>query len=386
MRYTDCLSIPELRVCAGKRLPRMFFDYVEQGSWTEATKRKNTTDFADITLTQRVARDISELSTAGEMLGIPVSMPCAIAPTGMAGMMYPDGEIHAARAAAQFGIPYTLSTMSICSIEDVARHTDKPFWFQLYVMKDRDFCFRLMDRAKAADCQALVLTVDLPLMGQRHKDIHNGLSVPPKPTFRNLVNIARHPRWLMGLLASSRRSFGNIKAYENAASDISKLSAWIEEQFDLSVTWEDIARFRDYWGDRKFIVKGVMHPEDAAAANATGADAIIVSNHGGRQLDGAPSTISVLPEITRHLGQSRQCEIWLDSGIRSGQDILKALSMGADGVLIGRAFLYGLAAGGHGGGVRALEILQDELKKTMALCGVRDVRQISRDIIHTPRP
>ncbi len=377
-----CLTIEDLRQQARRRLPKMFFDYTESGSWQEQSLARNRADFDTIGLTQRVAAGLSSLSAQSEMLGQPVRLPCAIAPTGLGGMMYADGEIHAARAAQKFGVPYTLSTMSICAIEDVAAAVDHPFWFQLYVMRDRNFCFQLIDRARAADCSALVLTVDLPLMGQRHRDVRNGLSAPPKPTVSNLLNLATRPAWVWDFVFAKHRGFGNIKNYQNAASDTASLSAWIGEQFDPAIAWDDVARFREHWGDRRFIVKGIMHPADALAATQAGADAIIVSNHGGRQLDGAPSPISVLPEIVKHVGG--RAEVWMDSGIRSGQDVLKALASGAAGVMLGRAFLYGLAAGGEAGVTRCLEIIEQELVSSMGLCGVGSIDAITADVIHTP--
>lgn len=379
----QCLTIEDLRHQARRRLPKMFFDYVESGSWQEQSLARNRFDLDAISLTQRVAASLPSLSARSQMLGRDVRLPCAIAPTGLSGMMYADGEIHAARAAQNFGVPYTLSTMSICAIEDVAAAVEQPFWFQLYVMRDRDFCFQLIDRARAANCSALVLTVDLPLMGQRHRDVRNGLSAPPKPTLANLINLATRPAWVWDFVGANHKGFGNIKNYKHTASDITSLSAWIGEQFDPSISWADVARFREHWGDRPFIVKGIMHPADAMAAIQAGADAIIVSNHGGRQLDGAPSPISVLPEIVQHVAS--RAEVWMDSGIRSGQDLLKALASGANGVMLGRAFLYGLAAGGEAGVTRCLEIIEQELVSSMALCGVGHINAIDSEIICTHR-
>jgi L-lactate dehydrogenase (cytochrome) len=378
-----CLTVEDLRQRAQRRLPKMFFDYIESGSWQEQSLARNRLDLDAIGLTQRVAAGLPALSARGQMLGQDVRLPCAIAPTGLGGMMYADGEIHAARAAQNFGVPYTLSTMSICAIEDVALAVEQPFWFQLYVMRDRDFCFQLIDRARAVNCSALVLTVDLPLMGQRHRDIRNGLSAPPKPTLANLLDLATRPAWVWDFISAKHRGFGNIKSYENAASDTASLSAWIGEQFDPGISWDDVARFREHWGDRPFIVKGIMHPADAEAAIQAGADAIVVSNHGGRQLDGAASPISALPEIVQRVGGS--AEIWMDSGIRSGQDLLKALALGAKGVMLGRAFLYGLAAGGEAGVTRCLEIIEQELISSMGLCGVGRIDDITSAVIAARR-
>ena len=305
-------------------------------------------------------------------------MPCAIAPTGLTGMQHADGEILAARAAAKFGIPFTLSTMSVCSIEDVATHSPESFWFQLYVMKDHDFAKRLIQRAKAASCSALMLTLDLQILGQRHKDIKNGLSTPPKLTVKNILDMAMRPRWCMGMLGTSRRSFGNIVGHVDGVSDMSKLSSWVGEQFDLQLNWDDVKRIKDWWGD-KVIIKGILDADDAEMAAKSGADALIVSNHGGRQLDGAESSIAILPEIVDRVGQD--IEIWMDGGIRSGQDMLKAIALGAKATCIGRAFLYGLGAGGEAGVTKALEILHKELDMTMALCGHRDIRNVSRAIL-----
>ena len=305
-------------------------------------------------------------------------MPCAIAPTGLTGMQHADGEILAARAAAKFGIPYTLSTMSVCSIEDVATHSPESFWFQLYVMKDHDFAKRLIQRAKVAGCSALMLTLDLQILGQRHKDIKNGLSTPPKLTVKNILDMAMRPRWCMGMLRTSRRSFGNIVGHVDGVSDMSKLSSWVGEQFDLQLNWDDVKRIKDWWGD-KLIIKGILDADDAEIAAKSGADALIVSNHGGRQLDGAESSIAILPEIVDRVGQD--IEIWMDGGIRSGQDMLKAIALGAKATCIGRAFLYGLGAGGEAGVTKALEILHKELDMTMALCGHRDIHNVGRAIL-----
>ena len=375
-------TIDELRAVAHKRVPTMFYDYMESGSWTETTFRANCDDFSKMTFRQRVAVDMSNRSTQVDVLGTPSKMPIAIAPTGLTGMQHADGEILAAQAAAEFGIPFTLSTMSICSIEDVAEKTQNPFWFQLYVMKDHDFAKRLINRAKAAGCSALMLTLDLQIMGQRHKDIKNGLSSPPKLTLKNIMDMAIRPRWCMGMLSTPRRSFGNIVGHVEGVSDMSKLSAWTSEQFDLQLDWDDVARIKEWWGG-KFIIKGIMDVEDAKMAAQSGADALIVSNHGGRQLDGADSSIALVPEIAEAVG--KDIAVWMDGGIRSGQDVLKAYALGAQNCLIGRAFLYGLGAYGKAGVTKALEILHKELDMTMALCGHRDIQNVDREILrHSP--
>jgi L-lactate dehydrogenase (cytochrome) len=377
-------SIEDLRVLAKARVPRMFYDYMESGSYTEGTFRANSDDFARIKLRQRVAVDMSNRTLASTMVGQPVAMPVAIAPTGLTGMQHADGEILAARAAGRAGIPFTLSTMSICSIEDVAENTDRPFWFQLYVMRDRDFIDRLIDRAKAAGCSALVLTLDLQILGQRHKDIKNGLSTPPKPTIANMINLATKPRWCLAMLKTKRRSFGNIVGHATGVNDLSSLSSWTAEQFDPRLSWDDVRRIRDRWGG-KLILKGILDPEDAERAAGTGADALIVSNHGGRQLDGALSSIVSLPSIVSTVGN--RIEVLMDGGIRSGQDVIKALAYGARGVFIGRSFLYGLGAMGEEGVALALDIIRKELDTTMALCGLRDVQDVDRTIIaRTPEP
>ncbi|CAO3437398.1 alpha-hydroxy acid oxidase [Azospirillum endophyticum] len=370
--------IEDLRVLAQRRVPRMFYDYVDCGSWTEGTYRANSADLAAIKFRQRIGLSIAGRSTATSLLGETVTMPVALAPTGLTGMQHADGEILAARAAERFGVPFTLSTVSICSIEDVAAATRKPFWFQLYVMRDRDFVTRLIDRAKAARCSALVLTLDLQIQGQRHKDLKNGLSTPPKPTLRNLMNLATKPRWCLGMLNTRRRSFGNIVGHVSGVSDVGSLAAWVSQQFDQTLSWEDVRWIRKKW-DGKLIVKGVLDPGDAVLAVENGADAIVVSNHGGRQLDGAPSSIAMLPSIAEAVGQ--RTEVLFDSGIRSGQDILKAVALGADGVLVGRAFLYGLGALGEAGVTRCLEILHRELDLTMGLCGVTSIGAADRTIL-----
>ena len=371
-------QIEDLRRLAQKRVPRMFYDYADSGSWTESTYRANQSDFNDIKLRQRVAVDMTRRTTATTMVGQTVSMPVALAPTGLTGMQHADGEILAARAAREFGVPFTLSTMSICSIEDVAEHAGQGFWFQLYMMKDRAFMSRLIARAKAAQCGALVLTLDLQILGQRHKDIVNGLSAPPKLTLKNMLNIATKPRWALGMLGTQRRQFGNIVGHVTGVDDMSSLSTWTAQQFDPSLNWDDVAWVKSQW-DGKLIIKGILDVEDARLAAASGADALVVSNHGGRQLDGAESSIRVLPKIVDAVGS--QIEIHMDSGIRSGQDVLKARALGARGVYIGRAFLYGLGAMGQAGVRTALEIIHKELDVTMALCGHRDIENVGRDIL-----
>ena len=359
----------------------MFYDYADSGSWTETTYRSNETDFRKLKLRQRVAVDIETRSIRSTMLGQEVAMPVAIAPTGMTGMQHADGEILGARAAERFGVPFTLSTMSICSIEDIAAHTHKPFWFQLYVMRDRDFIERLIDRAKAANCSALVVTLDLQVLGQRHKDIKNGLSAPPKPTLGNLINLATKPQWCMGMLGTKRRTFGNIVGHAKGVDDLSSLSSWTAQQFDPSLNWNDLEWIKQRWGG-KIIVKGVMDAEDARLSVEAGADALVVSNHGGRQLDGAPSSISALPGIVDAVGND--IEVWMDGGIRSGQDILKAVALGAKGTMIGRAFLYSLGAMGEPGVYQCLKTLANELDITMAFCGHTDIRHVDRNILLNP--
>ena len=370
--------IEDLRVIAKRRVPRMFYDYCDSGSYTQSTYRANEADFQSIKLRQRVAVNMTGRSTRSTLVGQPVAMPVAIAPTGRTGMQHADGEILAARAAKAFGIPFTLSTMSICSIEDVAQHAGPGFWFQLYVMRDRDYIERLIDRAKAAGCTALQLTLDLQILGQRHKDIKNGLSTPPKPTLANLINLATKPRWCLGMLGTSRRSFGNIVGHAKGVGDLSSLSSWTAEQFDPELNWGDVEWIKKRWGG-KLILKGIMDAEDARLAVDSGADALIVSNHGGRQLDGAPSSIHALPAIAAAVGQ--EIEVWMDGGIRSGQDVLKARALGAHGTMIGRSFLYGLGAFGQAGVTRALEIIQKELDVTMAFCGRTQIDQVDQSIL-----
>ena len=372
-------NIEDLRILAKKRVPRMFYDYADSGSWTEGTYRANESDFQKIKLRQRILVNMEHRSTATTMIGEKVAMPVAIAPTGLTGMQHADGEILAARAAKQFGIPFTLSTMSICSIEDVHKGTDgHPFWFQLYVMKDRDFIERLIERARAANCSALVLTLDLQILGQRHKDIKNGLSAPPKPTLANLIDIAFKPRWALGMLGTPRRQFGNIVGHVKGVSDMSRLSEWTASQFDPRLNWGDVEWIKKRWGG-KLILKGIMDVEDARQAADSGADALIVSNHGGRQLDGADSSIQALPAIVDAVG--KRIEVHMDGGIRSGQDVLKARALGAKGCYIGRAFLYGLGAMGQEGVTKALEIIHKELDLTMAFCGRTDIETVDKGIL-----
>ena len=372
-------NIEDLRVMAQKRVPRMFYDYADSGSWTEGTYRANESDFQRIKLRQRVAVNMENRSTRSTMIGQSVAMPVAIAPTGLTGMQHADGEIHGARAAKKFGIPFTLSTMSICSIEDVAQATDRhPFWFQLYVMKDRDFIERLIDRARAANCSALVVTLDLQIIGQRHKDIKNGLSAPPKMTLANLINIATKPAWALGMLGTQRRGFGNIVGHVKGVENMGSLSEWTAQQFDPALNWGDVEWIKKRWGG-KIILKGIQDPEDARLAVNSGADALIVSNHGGRQLDGAQSSIGALPAIVDAVGS--QIEVHMDGGIRSGQDVLKARALGARGTYIGRSFLYGLGAMGEAGVTKALEIIHKELDLTMAFCGRTDVNTVDKSIL-----
>ncbi len=377
--YTMIITcIGDLKNLYQKRVPRMFYDYAESGSWTESTFRDNESAFNRIKLRQKVLVDMEGRSLKTKMIGEDVTMPVALAPTGLTGMQYPDGEIHAARAAEKFGVPFCLSTMSVCSIEDVAQNTSRPFWFQLYVMRDKDYISRLIQRAKDAGCSALVLTLDLQIMGQRHKDIKNGLSTPPKPTITNLLNIATKPRWALGMLGTKRRSFGNIVGHVQGVDSMTNLAQWTVSQFDPSLDWDDVKWIKDQWGG-KLVLKGIMDADDAELAVKSGADALIVSNHGGRQLDGAPASLDVLPEIVDRVGND--IEVWMDGGIRSGQDVLKATALGAKGTMIGRAFLYGLGAMGAEGVTRCLEVISNELDLTMAFCGLKDINQVDKKII-----
>jgi L-lactate dehydrogenase (cytochrome) len=371
-------NIEDLRVLAQQRVPRMFYDYADSGSWTEGTYRANAADFQSILLRQRVAVNMEGRNTRTKMLGIDVAMPVATAPVGSLGMQHADGEIAVARAAEKFGIPFTLSTMSICSIEDVKAHTQRPFWFQLYLMRDREFSAKLIERARAAGCSALVLTLDLQILGQRHKDLKNGLSVPPKPTLANWINLLTKPHWCLGMAGTRRRQFGNIVGHVKGVNDMSSLSAWTADQFDPSLSWADVAWVKERWGG-KLVLKGIQDVEDARLAVQAGADALIVSNHGGRQLDGAQSSIRALPAIVAAVGD--QIEVWMDGGIRSGQDVLKAWALGARGTLIGRAMVYGLGAMGEAGVSKALELIHKELDLTMAFCGHTDLNRVDRSIL-----
>jgi L-lactate dehydrogenase (cytochrome) len=371
-------NIEDLRILAQKRVPRMFYDYADSGSWSESTYRANEADLQAIKLRQRVLVNIDNRSTRSSMIGVDVAMPVALAPTGLTGMQHADGEILAARAAEKFGVPFTLSTMSICSIEDVAAHTKAPFWFQLYVMRDRDFIERLIDRAKAANCGALVLTVDLQILGQRHKDLKNGLSTPPQLTLANIANMMTKPRWCLGMLGTKRRFFGNVVGHVKGIDDMGSLAEWSHKQLDPRLNWGDVEWIKRRWGG-KLILKGIQDVEDAKLAVDSGADALVVSNHGGRQLDGAESSIRALPAIVDAVGS--RIEVHMDGGIRSGQDVLKAVASGAKGVYIGRAFLYGLGAMGEAGVSKALELIHRELDLTMAFCGKTNIDQLDRSVL-----
>ena len=373
--------IEDLRQLHRKRAPKAFYDYVDAGSYTESTYRANSADLAALNLKQRVAVNVDVRSTESTMLGRPVTMPVALAPVGSSGMQWADGEILAARAAERFGVPFTLSTMSICSIEDVAQATTKPFWFQLYVMRDRDFVRRLIGRAKAAKCSALVLTLDLQILGQRHKDLKNGLTVPPRITLGNALDVLTKPGWALRMLGTKRRSFGNLAGHVKGAGGIVALSKWTAHQFDPTLDWKDVEWVKSQWGG-KLVLKGIQDVEDAKLAVAVGADAIVVSNHGGSQLDGAISSIRALPPIVDAVGD--KLEIWMDGGIRSGQDLFKALALGAKATMIGRAFSFGLGAMGEAGVTTALQIIRNELDTTMALCGVRTIAEINRMQVLNP--
>lgn len=374
-------NIDDLKQMYQRRTPRMFYDYCESGSWTEQTFRENSSDFDKIYLRQRVAVDMTNRSTQSTMIGEDVAMPVALAPVGMTGMQNADGEIKAARAAEKFGVPFTLSTMSICSIEDVAEHTTKPFWFQVYTLKDEDFMRRLFDRARAAGCSAIVVTVDLQILAQRHKDLKNGLSAPPKLTPKSIANMMTKVPWGLEMLGTKRRFFGNIVGHAKGVENAASLSDWTSQAFDQTLNWAQIAKFKEMWGG-KMIVKGILDAEDAKMAAKVGADAIIVSNHGGRQLDGALSSIRALPAILDAVGD--QVEVHFDSGVRSGQDVLKALALGAKGTYIGRAYVYGLGAMGEAGVTAALNVIHKELDMSMALCGRRRVDELDRDILLVP--
>jgi isopentenyl diphosphate isomerase/L-lactate dehydrogenase-like FMN-dependent dehydrogenase len=371
-------TIEDLRVLAKKRVPKMFYDYADSGSWTEGTYRANSDDFQTIKLRQRVAVNMENRTLATKMVGVDAKMPVAIAPVGLTGMQSADGEIKAAKAAEKFGIPFILSTMSICSIEDIAANTTAPFMFQLYMMRDRDAMARMIDRCKAAKCSALVLTLDLQVIGQRHKDLKNGLTAPPRPTLRNIINLSTKLRWCLGMLGTKRRSFGNLVGHVKGVSDMNSLAAWTNEQFDPRLSWEDVKWVKAQWGG-KLILKGIQDVEDAKLAVESGADAIVVSNHGGRQLDGAESSIKALPPIVAAVGN--QIEVWMDGGIRSGQDVLKAWALGAKGVLIGRAMVYGLGAMGEAGVTKALQIIHKELDITMAFCGHTNIQNVDQGIL-----
>ena len=375
---TVITNIEDLRVLAKKRVPRMFYDYADSGSWTEGTYRANSDDFQTIKLRQRVAVNMENRTTATKMVGVDAKMPVAIAPVGLTGMQSADGEIKAAKAAEKFGIPFILSTMSICSIEDIAANTTAPFMFQLYMMRDRDAMARMIDRCKTAKCSALVLTLDLQVIGQRHKDLKNGLTAPPRPTLRNIINLSTKLRWCWGMLGTKRRSFGNLVGHVKGVSDMNSLAAWTNEQFDPRLSWEDVKWVKAQWGG-KLILKGIQDVEDAKLAVLSGADAIVVSNHGGRQLDGAESSIKALPPIVAAVGE--QIEVWMDGGIRSGQDVLKAWALGAKGVLIGRAMVYGLGAMGEAGVTKALQIIHKELDVTMAFCGHTNIQTVDSGIL-----
>ncbi len=372
-------NVEDLRQLAARRVPKMFYDYADSGSWTESTYRGNSADLQSIKFRQRVAFNMENRTTRTQMIGQPVAMPVAIAPTGLPGMQHADGEILGARAAKKFGVPFTLSTMSICSIEEVAKGTDEhPFWFQLYVMKDRDYVNRLIDRAKAANCSALVLTLDLQILGQRHKDIKNGLSAPPKPTIANMINLLTKPRWCWNMLSATRRDFGNIVGHVKGIENMRSLGEWIAEQFDPALNWNDVEWIKKRWGG-KLILKGIQDAQDAHLAVQSGADAIIVSNHGGRQLDGAETSIRALPKIVDAVGH--KIEVHMDGGIRSGQDVLRAMALGAKGTYIGRAWLYGLGAMGEAGVTKALECIHKELDLTMAFCGHTDINRVTSEIL-----
>ncbi len=375
-------EIADLKRIYKRRVPKMFYDYAESGSWSEQTFRDNVSDFNDIRLRQRIAVDMAGRSLATEMIGQAVAMPVALAPVGLLGMQSADGEIKAARAAGKAGVPFCLSTMSICSIEDVAEHSDAPFWFQVYTLKDDDFMARLMQRAKDAECSALVITVDLQILGQRHKDLKNGLSAPPKLTPASVANMMTKVPWGLEMLGTKRRFFGNIVGHAAGVTDPSSLSSWTAEAFDQSLDWDRIKRLMDMWGG-KVVLKGILDVEDAEKAAELGADAIIVSNHGGRQLDGALSAIRMLEPIVQAVGD--KVEVWMDSGVRSGQDVLKAVALGAKGVMLGRSYVYGLGAMGEAGVTAALDVIGKELDLSMALCGKRDINAVDRDILLVPK-
>ena len=373
--------IDDLKKIYRRKVPRMFYDYCETGSWSEQTFQENTSDFDDLYFRQRVAVDMTNRTTQSTMIGHEVAMPVALSPVGLTGMQHADGEIHAAQAAEKFGVPFTLSTLSICSIEDVAENTTQPFWFQVYTLRDDDFMKRLMERARAAQCSAVVITLDLQVQGQRHKDLKNGLSAPPKLTVSSIADMMTKVSWGIGMLGTKRRTFGNVVGHAKGVTDPASLSSWTAEAFDHALDWDRVKELMDMWGG-KVILKGIMDPEDARRAADLGADAIVVSNHGGRQLDGALSAIRALPGVIDAVGD--RMEVYFDSGIRSGQDILKALALGADGVMVGRSWVYGLGAMGGPGVTKALEVLHKELDTTMALCGHRDINRVDKDILLVP--
>ena len=373
------LSIEELREQAQSSVPKMFFDYCESGSWDEESLNKNISDLKNIQFKPRVVRNLSNRKTKINLLGEEFGMPIGLSPCGLTGMQHADGEIHAAKAAEKFQIPFTLSTMSIVSIEDLAKNVSREFWFQLYVMKDRQLTNDLMARAKAVGCNTLVLTVDLQVLGIRYKDVKNGLSTPPKLTIKTLLDLALKPKWAFQIAKTKNKTFGNLKPYITNVSNLNSLSSWINEQFDESLSWDDIKKFRDLWPG-KLIIKGIMAPEDAELATSMGADALIISNHGGRQLDGCASSVSALTEIKNNLS-SKQISLLFDGGIRNGKDVLKVRALGATMGMIGRPYLYGLGAGGESGVIRALEILHEQLDRTMALCGHRDINTVDRSIL-----
>ena len=375
-------TIEDLRIKYQKNVPKMFYDYTESGSWTQKTLQENSSDFSLLRLRQKVAVDMSNRTTKTKMIGQDVTMPVALAPVGLTGMQSADGEIKAARAAENFGLPYTLSTMSICSIEDVAENTNSPFWFQLYVMKDQAFLEAIIERARKAKCSALVLTLDLQLLGQRHIDIKNGLSVPLRPTLRNLFDLATKLKWSTQMLRTKHKSFGNIVGHVKGVNNVSSLMEWTANQFDLTLDWNAVAKIKKMWGG-KLILKGILDVEDAKKAVQCGVDAIIVSNHGGRQLDGASSSIRILPDILEAV--KADVEIHMDGGIRSGQDVLKAIAMGAKGTYIGRSYIYGLGAAGEVGVKKALEIIHKELDMTMALCGHNNINDLSTNNLLIPK-
>src|SRR5437773_3860157 len=376
MKHVTCIE--DLRALHQRRVPKAFFDYCDRGSYAEETLRANRDDMQAIKFRQRILVDVSKRDTATTILGEPSTMPLVLAPVGLLGMQHGDGEIHACRAAQAAGIPFTQSTMSICSIEEIAAAVDKPFWFQLYVMKDRGFIKALIERAIAAKCNALVLTVDLQVLGQRHQDIKNGMSVPPEWSLSKLLDFASKPSWVAGVLRGKRRSFGNIVGHVKGTEDLTRLSEWTASQFDTTLTWKDIDWIRSIWPG-KLILKGILDVEDAEIAAKAGAQAIVVSNHGGRQLDGAPSSIEVLPEIADAVGS--QVEVMFDGGIRSGQDVMRALALGARSCMLGRAYAYGLGAGGQAGVAKAIDIIAKELNTTMGLCGVNTIAEIDERVL-----